>query len=1275
MSEKVSCPVGPLRRCGRGVGLVALAAIVLPLLVPAGVQDAAVAAEDEPPPVGYSGDEQDPPLFTERDDNVVEIAEHEAPVAFLGSGEQGLSYVAETQAGTAANAFGYDRAVTDPSLFAEALAYERGVPTGREILDVAIGTTTAVGPIPGGQVITATISRASATAPWVASLAYSQQSGFERQVASWTLVSGSCEVASGPSIPGEPVGVVILPGRPDLAVATVVFATDVGLFRYYVRDTGMPRRWQQTLEQAHCVGTGLLPYPPAAIHYDRGFDAIGVRPPALAELGGHRHFVVATRVPASDAEDRLAGLMLVHGDDLTARIGLATSSNVTWAAGEPIQLRYSSTQEPAAGRDVHVGLQAGSRWYRYLGAISLTGAVTPFQLQASYPCDTSHVPEGQRPGFDFAAIRFSENAWYGNKIPFSDQTVLAGVCVAPTVDGDLRIRGAFGIVGQAFAEDEYVVARPEAAQRLTDPQIHLTLPCFETLRIARIPSLSHVDATCAVYATIDGFKLNVNQSNISRIFGASVLAGVDEGAPSTALGRSEVESTALLGLSPFVAPEYTGDTHWALELPADGKRGVVRHIARLPNGPVRLTVELDDEYDNCFLRAGDGYPNPMKVEACKEAARIEDVDAIPFALLAAPPFVAGARQQPDGRPTFARSTTSGGSESETTATRVGFSVGIEVEDPLSVSRLSVEGAYEREVQNKDSTTYSLTLSEAFLGEPEQDYVVATTTQAWVLDGTVLESSTGLGVGSRAEIRHPRSTTTHVMSVEKLVRDYPEKYGATTVLGAGLRDILSHTPGDPGSYLETDADVDQACIGSIDGGQQVDFRPRTGIVLNPFVQDPPPTPPTNAIIVAPSWMPVGAGTGGATQQAVAMEEGTSYEYLGTHSVDVTVAAKAGYLTGSVSGGGTWGRGWTFEVSEGTSFEASVGNIPTVPAGLADDDLRIEAGNLLRSEEYRWRMFLCKQDLAKHGDLGGQLPVWVLGYTVDDYRGSGGLAELRGLNPVGPSGGATVGVPAQLRWQLASGTIRRFDWRIQGITVEHTRVGALDYGSIDEYRALGFPPEHQFAVAVSGLKPGHTHAWQVRATDFFGNQTDWSQLQFFNTTGTPAGFSDVSPDSAHAESISRLVISGITLGCAPGRFCPQDPVTRAQMATFLTRGLDLRVPDEMIAFDDVAAGTTHHDNIQALAAAGITLGCGPGRFCPNAPVTRAQMATFLTRALDLAVPDTPIPFDDVPVGSTHHDSIQALAAAGITLGCGPGRFCPNNPVTRAQMASFLVRALDL
>ena len=170
----------------------------------------------------------------------------------------------------------------------------------------------------------------------------------------------------------------------------------------------------------------------------------------------------------------------------------------------------------------------------------------------------------------------------------------------------------------------------------------------------------------------------------------------------------------------------------------------------------------------------------------------------------------------------------------------------------------------------------------------------------------------------------------------------------------------------------------------------------------------------------------------------------------------------------------------------------------------------------------------------------------------------------------------------------------------------------------------------------------------------------------TTGS-YGFYDV-VDSPFQSEIGWLVLSGITNGCGDGIYCPTAPVTRDQMASFLVRAMSLPGTSTDFFTDDDAS--PHESNINRLAAAHLTNGCGPGRYCPTEKVTRAQMASFLVRALKLPAVSTDLFGDDT--GSIHEADINALAAAGITSGCGPGRFCPDGIVTREQMAAFLERA---
>lgn len=180
--------------------------------------------------------------------------------------------------------------------------------------------------------------------------------------------------------------------------------------------------------------------------------------------------------------------------------------------------------------------------------------------------------------------------------------------------------------------------------------------------------------------------------------------------------------------------------------------------------------------------------------------------------------------------------------------------------------------------------------------------------------------------------------------------------------------------------------------------------------------------------------------------------------------------------------------------------------------------------------------------------------------------------------------------------------------------------------------------------------------------------------------PPGGTFVDDDgSVHEADIEAIAAAGITRGCNPpanDRFCPDRTVSRGEMAAFLVRALGLPAgPDQFI--DD--ALSVFQSDINALAAAGVTRGCNPpvnDRFCPEREVTRGEMAAFLTRAYAY-VPGEADQFVDDDTSVFERD-IDALATAGVTRGCNPpanDRFCPNQPVTRQQMASFLTRAEGL
>jgi hypothetical protein len=115
---------------------------------------------------------------------------------------------------------------------------------------------------------------------------------------------------------------------------------------------------------------------------------------------------------------------------------------------------------------------------------------------------------------------------------------------------------------------------------------------------------------------------------------------------------------------------------------------------------------------------------------------------------------------------------------------------------------------------------------------------------------------------------------------------------------------------------------------------------------------------------------------------------------------------------------------------------------------------------------------------------------------------------------------------------------------------------------------------------------------------------------------------------------------------------------------------------IQFTDVPIGAPFYTEIGKLAARNITLGCGTGVYCPDAVVTREQMAAFIIRGLGEFNPPIPTQqrFNDVPPNNTFYAFIEELAQRQISLGCSgtPPLYCPTDTVTREQMAAFLIRA---
>jgi hypothetical protein len=180
-----------------------------------------------------------------------------------------------------------------------------------------------------------------------------------------------------------------------------------------------------------------------------------------------------------------------------------------------------------------------------------------------------------------------------------------------------------------------------------------------------------------------------------------------------------------------------------------------------------------------------------------------------------------------------------------------------------------------------------------------------------------------------------------------------------------------------------------------------------------------------------------------------------------------------------------------------------------------------------------------------------------------------------------------------------------------------------------------------------------------------------------------FNDVPVGAPFYNEIGKLSARNITSGCSTGNYCPNDPVTREQMAAFILRSLgqfSLPIPTQQ-RFNDVPPSSPFYAFVDQMAVRQISLGCSsnPPLYCPGDVVTREQMAAFLIRALGEFNPPTPPSqrFSDVPTTSPFYKFVDRMAVLGITSGCSanPPLYCPGATVTRGQMAVFLTKAFNL
>jgi hypothetical protein len=244
-----------------------------------------------------------------------------------------------------------------------------------------------------------------------------------------------------------------------------------------------------------------------------------------------------------------------------------------------------------------------------------------------------------------------------------------------------------------------------------------------------------------------------------------------------------------------------------------------------------------------------------------------------------------------------------------------------------------------------------------------------------------------------------------------------------------------------------------------------------------------------------------------------------------------------------------------------------------------------------------------------------------------------------------------------------------------------------------------------------RPPLTHKWifsdGVTNQSVTGSPATWTapatpgiytaHLEVSNSDGTatglpvvvtvvPSTFIDVLPTYWAWKFVENVYARGIFPACllSPLSFCPESNVTRGDMASLILRAKmgSAYAPPPCVTprFSDVPCSDPRAPWINELVVRGVTAGCGGGNYCPDNPITREQMAVFLLVSKEGAgySPSTAClsaPFNDVPCYSSFAIWVRELVNRGVTAGCGGGNYCPATTVNRAQMSVFISTMFNL
>lgn len=298
--------------------------------------------------------------------------------------------------------------------------------------------------------------------------------------------------------------------------------------------------------------------------------------------------------------------------------------------------------------------------------------------------------------------------------------------------------------------------------------------------------------------------------------------------------------------------------------------------------------------------------------------------------------------------------------------------------------------------------------------------------------------------------------------------------------------------------------------------------------------------------------------------------------------------------------------------------------------------------------------CADNLTVYGYPGSYMEVYCETYDINFAARSDAPASGAGIENITSS----TGVDPETGEVCTVITITLSDGRTQKFYLGN------EVNSIEDITSRpGFDPDGKPCTVVTiTMTNGDVERFYVY---------DGKDGEDGETVVTPA-FTDVPATAYYADAVAWAVANGITTGTDENTFSPNAPCTRAQVVTFLWRAMGSPEPRSAGTFTDVDASSYYAKAVRWALENGITSGTSATTFEPNAVCTRAQVVTFLMRALDGRSYGS-AGFADVAASSYYADAVAWAVANGITDGTGATTFSPDTQCNRAQIVTFLYRAV--